>query len=166
MPSLPRAAMTVSTLLAFTACSAGSRTDAAVVEAALHARSDSLQAAESAKNRDLAITFWAPDAIIQGAGSPQVEGREKISALYKVYFEGIGLKSMEGKPTHITVSQSGDLAYEIGVNRFTFSSPKGDLLDVGKYLLVWKKTNGIWYVAALSFTSDAAAPVPVAPAAK
>lgn len=166
MQSLHRTVMLVSMSLAVAACGIGSHQDAAATEASLHARSDSLQAAESAMNRDLAITFWAPDAIIQGAGSPQVEGREKISALYKLYFEGIGLKAMSGKPTHLTISESGDLAYEIGVNHFTFASPKGDLLDVGKYLLVWKKTNGIWYVAALSFTSDAAAPVPAAPAAK
>ena len=42
----------------------------------------------------------------------------------------------------------------------TFGTSKGDMLDVGKFLLVWKKTNGTWYVAALSLTSDAAAPVP------
>jgi hypothetical protein len=37
----------------------------------------------------------------------------------------------------------------------------GDLLDVGKYLAIWKKIDGEWMVAALSFTSDAAEPSPI-----
>ena len=44
-----------------------------------------------------------------------------------------------------------------------FRSPEGDLLDMGKYLLVWKKVNDNWYIAALAFTSDAPAPVPLNP---
>jgi ketosteroid isomerase-like protein len=95
---------------------------------------------------------------------PQVNGRDSVAALYTFFFEKAGLKGLIGKPTQITMSQSGDLAFETGVNHLTFGSPKGDLLDLGKYLMVWKKTNGVWYVQALSFTSDAAAPVPVAPA--
>lgn len=53
------------------------------------------------------------------------------------------------------------MAYEYGVNRMIFTGPEGDLLDVGKYLAIWKKIDGEWYVAALSFTSDSPAPVPV-----
>jgi ketosteroid isomerase-like protein len=67
---------------------------------------------------------------------------------------------LEGKASQITMSASGDLAFEVGVNHMTFGGPKGDMLDPGKYLTVWKKTNGVWYVQALSFTSDAPAPVP------
>jgi hypothetical protein len=40
-------------------------------------------------------------------------------------------------------------------------SSKGDLLDAGKFVVVWKREKGDWYVAALSFTSDASAPVPM-----
>ena len=51
------------------------------------------------------------------------------------------------------------------MNRIVFGSPKGDLVDMGKYVIVWKHERGDWYVSALAFSSDAAAPVP-APAAK
>jgi len=139
--------------------------DAKAEEATLRARSDSLQAAEAAMDQSRAITFWAPDAVIQPAGSPQIDGHDAIAATYKAYFETMNLKALIGKTSKLTISESGDLAYEIGVNHMTFGTPKGDMLDVGKFLIVWKKTNGTWYVAALSFTSDAAAPVP-APVAK
>jgi hypothetical protein len=42
-----------------------------------------------------------------------------------------------------------------------FAGPEGDLLDVGKYLAVLKKVDDEWFVVALSFTSDAPAPVPL-----
>ena len=140
---------------------AGPRIDLAAATAALRTRSQALQAAEGAQNTDAAMAFWAPDAIVQPAGAPQVQGRDAIRALYQSFFSGGKLRKLEGIPTQLEVSQGGDLAYEYGVNHMIFAGPKGDLLDVGKYLLVWKKVDGQWDVVALSFTSDAPAPVPV-----
>lgn len=141
------------------ACSSP-RVDAAAETEAVRARSEALVAAEVAKDTERALAFWAPDAIAQPAGAPQVQGHEAIRALYNSLFQG-PLKEMQGTTTRLEVSQGGDIAYEYGINRMTLSSPAGDLLDVGKYLAVWKKVNGEWFVAALSFTSDAPAPVPV-----
>lgn len=50
--------------------------------------------------------------------------------------------------------------HETGVNRIVMRTPNGDMLDMGKYLIAWKKISGQWYVTALSFTSDAA-PTPI-----
>ena len=63
--------------------------------------------------------------------------------------------------SHVEMSAGGDLAYEYGVNRMVLAGEDGDLLDVGKYLAIWKKIDGEWMVAALSFTSDAAEPTPI-----
>jgi ketosteroid isomerase-like protein len=160
---MPVRVLTVFAVLSLAACNVAPKSTDGAPDPALRARSDSLEAAEAALDKGRAIAFWAPDAIIQPAGMPQVNGRDSVAALYTFFFEKAGLKGLIGKPTQITMSQSGDLAFEVGVNHLTFGSPKGDLLDVGKYLMVWKKTNGVWYVQALAFTSDAAAPVPVAP---
>jgi ketosteroid isomerase-like protein len=138
--------------------------DLTAVEQTLHQRSDSLQAAETAMDVERSITFWAEDAIIQGGGSPQIQGREAITALYRQFFTTGMLKSLTGTSSSLTVAASGDLAYEVGVNRMVLTGKDGDLLDMGKFLLVWKKVDSTWYVAALSFTSDAPAPVPVAAA--
>jgi ketosteroid isomerase-like protein len=147
-------------LAALCSCSAP-RADVAAETAALKARSQGLQAAEGALNVEGALAFWAPDAVVQPAGSPQIQGREAIRALYNGFLSGGQLKRFEGTSSQLEMSQGGDLAYETGVNRMVFAGPKGDLLDVGKYLLVWKKIDGQWYAEALSFTSDAPAPVPV-----
>lgn len=135
--------------------------DLARAEQALHARSDALQAAESAMDATRATSFWTADAVMQGAGMPAVVGRDNIAGVYKQFFTAMNIKELRGTPSHVEVAKSGDLAYETGVNRIVIKTPGGDVLDMGKYLLVWKKIDGEWYAAALSFTSDAPAPVPM-----
>jgi ketosteroid isomerase-like protein len=130
-------------------------------ERTLHARSDGLQAAESAFDAQRATAFWAPDAVIQPAGAPAVVGRDAIGALYKGFFSSGAIKELRGTPSHVAMAKSGDLAYETGVNRIVLKTPNGDMLDMGKYLLVWKRIDGEWYASALAFTSDAAAPAPM-----
>ncbi len=135
--------------------------DSAAVAQAFHARSDALQKAESMKDADASASFYAEDAVLQGAGMPQINVRANILALYKTFFANPDFKEVRGTPSSAMISASGDLAYEVGVNRIVMRSPKGDLLDAGKFVTVWKREKGDWYVAALSFTSDAAAPVPM-----
>jgi len=128
-------------------------------ERTLHARSDGLQAAESAFDATRATAFWATDAVIQPASTPLVVGRDAIGALYRSFFSSGAIKELRGTPTHLTMAKSGDLAYETGINRIVLKTPKGDVLDMGKYLLVWKRIDGEWYASALSFNSDAVEPV-------
>ena len=130
-------------------------------ERALHARSDAFQAAESALDAQRATSFWATDAVVQPAGSPALVGRDAVGALYRQIFGSGAVKELRGTPSHVEMAKSGDLAYETGVNRIVWKTPNGDALDMGKYLLVWKKIDGEWYASAISFTSDAAAPVPM-----
>ena len=150
----------LSGLLALGACGPAP-VDVAAETKALIARSEAVSVAEAAKDREKALTFWAPDAVVQPSAGPQIQGREAVSKMYQFVFDSTGLKSFSGKSAGFVVAASGDIAYETGINRMTFGTPKGDVLDAGKYLGVWKKTNGTWYIAALSFSSDAPAPVPV-----
>ena len=124
----------------------------------LRARSEAVVAAEAAQDIKGAVAFYADDAIIQSAGLPQVQGKEALSDLYRQFFAGRQVKEFSGTATNLEVSQSGDLAYESGINRMVFADPNGDLLDMGKYLAVWKKINNEWLIVALSFTSDAPSP--------
>jgi uncharacterized protein (TIGR02246 family) len=135
--------------------------DTAKVVDAVRARSKAVSAAESAKDTQGAVAFYADDAIVQAPGAPQLQGRDAITALYSQLFADTTFKGISSTISNITVSQSGDLAYEIGINRMVYRSPKGDLLDIGKYLIVWKKIKGDWYISAIAFSSDAPAPVPM-----
>jgi ketosteroid isomerase-like protein len=130
---------------------------------ALLARSRQLAAAESARRIDTALTLWADDAVVQPPGGPQIRGRAAIGDLYRHFFEGGALREFSSTSSYIEVARGGDIGYEFGTSRVILSGPEGDLLDAGKYLAVWKKVNGTWMVAALSFTSDTPAPVPYEP---
>lgn len=133
--------------------------DVAAETVAVRIRSEGCVAAESAKNAAGALAFFAEDVIVQPAGMPQIQGKEALGELYRWWFEESGLKEFSGTTSHIEVSAAGDLAYEYGVNRMVLVGPEGDLLDMGKYLGVWKKINGEWFIAVLSFSSDKPAPV-------
>ena len=129
--------------------------------AALQARTKGVVAAEVAFDVPEALKYWAEDAIMQPAGSPLIKGKKAIRELYKQYFESGHLREFSGVSSHLEMAGSGDLAYEYGVNRMVLAGDNRDLLDVGKYLAVWKKINGEWLVVALSFTSDAPEPCPI-----
>ncbi|HET8770446.1 MAG TPA: DUF4440 domain-containing protein [Gemmatimonadaceae bacterium] len=148
------------TVLALAVCSscASVPMDSTAEVDAVRARSEALAAAEAAMDFTTALTFWAPDAIVQPSGMPQIRGHEAIKDLYGG-FTTMQVKSFEGTSSHIEAS--GDLAFDYGVNRLVLVGESGDMLDVGKYLAVWKKVDGEWMVAALSFTSDAPVPAPV-----
>ena len=128
----------------------------AEIEAEVRARSEAVVAAEMSGDYDAAVSFFAPDAVIQMANAPQIQGRETLLALYH---EVLGATlEFEGTATRIVPAASGDLAYEYGINRFVFETPDGPAEDMGKYLVVWQKTEGEWYVAAIAVSSDAPPP--------
>jgi len=59
----------------------------------------------------------------------------------------------------VQVASSGDLAIQTGGYHFTGLGPKGDAEDKGRFVTVWKKTNGEWKVAHdIGLTTMPAAP--------
>ena len=105
------------------------------------------------------LAFWAPDGVLLPPGAPPVVGHDALRELYGQFFAP-NVKSFGSTTTHVEISESGDMAWEYGVNRLVLTGPDGDLLDLGKYLATWRKIDGEWFVAAVSFSSDAPAPVP------
>lgn len=138
--------------------------DIAAETATFRARAEGIGDAEKRMAVDEALGFYHADAVVLPSGAPAIRGREAVRAMYQEYFASGMIKDFEASITHLEVAASGDIAYEYGVNRFTLNTPDGEMLDVGKYLAIWKKVDGEWYAAVLAFNSDAAAPTPVAPA--
>ena len=121
------------------------------VRAEIQARSKELVAAEEAFDWEAAVTFYASDAVVQPANAPQIQGREAQLELYRTFPKMI---EFEGTTTAIIPAEGGDMGYEYGINRFIFDTPDGPLEDYGKYLVVWTKIDGEWFVAALSFSGN------------
>lgn len=127
--------------------------DLVAEEAAIRARSQGVSAAEQAKDAAAAAAFYAEDAIIHPSGMPRIEGR----AAYQEFFSGMMSQlppdaSLVSTPGSVTVAASGDMAVETGSSQFTI----GGTATAGKYLVVWRKINGEWMVAALSWNDDTA----------
>jgi ketosteroid isomerase-like protein len=125
--------------------------DIEAVKAELRARSKAAVAAEMAFDWEKAVSFFAPDVIVQPANGPQIQGREAQLEAYRAFPKMI---EFEGTTTAIVPAASGDMAYEYGMNHFIFETPDGPLEDYGKYLSVWTKIDGEWFIAALSFSSN------------
>jgi len=56
----------------------------------------------------------------------------------------------------VEAAASGDLAYDYGGYNFAFDSDQGPFAEEGKYIVVWKKINGAWMVAADIFNNNSA----------
>ena len=150
-------------LLIFLFIVTGCSPDISKETAAVAARSKAVTAAEEAMNIPEIMKYWDKDAIVQAAGSPQIQGREAIIRLYHQLFEDTVMKlkqftSSSFNSPNITVARSGDIAYDYGTNRFVFTIANCYRLQMGKYLIVWKKNHGEWFVSAVSFTSDSDVP--------
>lgn len=147
--------------LALAACTAGpsgQAPDLSVAQEEVRAASESLLNAESARDIDAAMRFWADDAIVQSGNVPQVQGAEAVRDIYNQLFNELPISELESTPTAIHVAASGDLAWEYGVNRTVFDMADGPYTDMGKYLLIWAKQDGSWKVVAFAYSSDAPPP--------
>jgi len=125
----------------------------------VQACSDSLLMAESELNAEAAIRYYAEDAIVQGPGTPQIQGKMAIAEMYRQFFGLSQLKEFSVKSTYINLSKSGDVAYEYGTNKVVMSALQNDLIDSGKYTLVWRKYNDKWLVVILAFSNDNPEPI-------
>jgi ketosteroid isomerase-like protein len=125
--------------------------DIEAIRAEIQARSKALVAAEEVFDWETAVTFFASDVVVQPANAPQIQGREAQLELYRTFPKMI---EFEGTTTAIIPAEGGDMAYEYGVNRFIFETPDGPLEDYGKYLVVWTKIDGEWFVAAFSLSGN------------
>ena len=145
-----------SMVIGYAACmSAPAQTvDLAAEEAAVRARSAEIVAAEDGKNVDAAVAFYLDDAIIQAPNAPMARGAAAIREFY-TQMVTMPYTDLSSEPVDIQVAASGDMAFEHGINRITLPSPDGSsVTELGKYMLVWKKVDGEWSIAALSFSMD------------
>ena len=123
------------------------------VEEEVRAASERLISHEIAKNFETVASIYAPDAALQAANMPQLEGREAIFKAYQEFFSEV--LELHGSPTKIIAASSCDMAVEYGWNRIVFDSPDGRVEIPGKYSRGWKKTDGAWQVMVQTYSPDA-----------
>jgi ketosteroid isomerase-like protein len=122
---------------------------------ALLAADGALERAYAAKNVSTALSFFAPNASVLGAGVPTLSGRAAIRKSLADAFERSDL-SISWHADKADVATSGDFGYTSGKNRVSFGSKSKTLPIIGKYVTVWKRQpDRTWKVILDIYNGDA-----------
>ena len=119
---------------------------------ALEARQTAFLSAMADRDAEVVAELFAPDAVVHVAGMPPLQGREGIRRFYGNVFEF--LEASRVMPAALHVSAAGDMAWGHGETRNEFRGPEGPVAYGGKYLMVWRKVEGDWLIAAYGISSD------------
>ena len=110
-------------------------------------------AAAAEKDIDKIVDLYAEDGYFMASNAPPVQGREAIGEAWSGLLGLPGITITFGA-TRIDVSSSGDLAMDLGTYALGFDTETGRVNDHGKYVVVWKRVDGEWKVAADIFNSN------------
>ncbi len=102
---------------------------------------------------DTIASIYAPNGVLMPPNASTAEGREAVAAVWAGWGELPGV-AINFAPDSIKVSESGDMAADIGHYTFAFDTENGRFEDQGKYLVVWNKIDGQWQIIADMFNSN------------
>lgn len=109
--------------------------------------------AETPKDIDKFVSYFASDATVYVPGMPAVKGTDAIRKAFTEMSAAPGF-SITWKAANADVSSAGDVGYTTG----TYTSTMGGATEQGKYVTVWKKdVSGDWKVVEDIFNADAPA---------
>jgi ketosteroid isomerase-like protein len=104
------------------------------------ARNEQLSAAFNNQDAEAMAALYTLDAQLLPPNFDLVDGRSAIETfwgtLFNLGFDGVILETLE-------VTGTGSLANEVGL--FTLFL-NGQVFDNGKYVVIWKKVAGKWYL--------------------
>lgn len=131
-------------------------TDAATVRSEIEAINDRFEQALLAQDAAALATIYSEDAVAMPPGTPRVEGRAAIEAMFTDWFAQMApSESFTLTTDQVVLAESGEVAYEIGTYQTSGTSPEGEPYEsTGKYLGVWENVNGEWKIAADSWSDD------------
>jgi ketosteroid isomerase-like protein len=120
---------------------------------AIRDRSARWLAAVDRLDADHAAAFYAEEGVFLVPNVPAARGREQVAAAWAQLLGAPGL-ALGWTPTSVEVARAGDLAYELGTYRLGMDGPAGRVEDHGKYVVVWRRLEGVWLVVVDIFNSD------------
>ena len=85
------------------------------------------------------VELYTSDAMLLPTGSDFIQGRAAIRTFWQGAID-MGVK--EAKLDILEVELQGDVAIEVG--RYQLKGASGEVMDWGKYLVVWKQEEGSW----------------------
>ena len=102
---------------------------------------------------DRVAAFYTEDGAFLPPNAPLARGREAVKGVWAFLLSAPNL-SLRWTPSSVEVAAAGDMAYEIGTYQLAMDAPAGRVDDDGKYVVVWRKMDGGWEVAADIFNSS------------
>ena len=117
------------------------------------ANSDFAANARAGNAQTLVTNFYAPDAAVMPPNMPALRGRDAILQFWTGFLAS-GAVDLARTSTNVT-QPSADTAIETGRYDLSLRPPSGQAIkDAGKYVVIWKKSNGRWWAAQDIFNSD------------
>ncbi|MEE1877573.1 YybH family protein [Altererythrobacter litoralis] len=156
--------ITASALL-ISSCDAGKEnTNAASTEAAASTTSAADEDAirgqvarwlELIKSKDAAAIsqMYTEDGAFMPSNAPIGKGRAAIQENWAAMMSTPGF-DLTFAPEQIIVSSSGDMALDRGTYRLSVAPEGTEQIEIGKYVVVWRKVDGEWKAAADIINSD------------
>ncbi len=114
---------------------------------------ESWLAAIVAKDAAKIAGLYTEDSYFMASNAPRVEGRLGIGEAWKNLMALPNFELTFGA-IEIVVSESGDMALDVGTYELGLDTDQGRANDKGKYVLVWRKVDGQWLVKADIFNSS------------
>jgi uncharacterized protein (TIGR02246 family) len=125
------------------------------VRAAIEAANKGFEAAFARSDAPGVAALYTAQAQLLPAHSDVVTGAEAISRFWQAAFDsgatGVSLVTLE-------VEGYGDTAIEVG--RLELRGADSQVLDQGKYIVIWKKEGGVWKLHRDIWTTSVAADAP------
>jgi len=117
------------------------------------ANADFAAAARAGNAQTLVDNYYAPDAEVMAPNRPEFRGREAIRAFWTAF---LAAGSVDIALTSTSVTQpSSDVAIETGRYDLSLRPASGQAIkDAGKYMVIWKKSNGRWWATEDIFNTD------------
>lgn len=106
-----------------------------------------------AKDAAAIAQLYTEDGAVMPPNSPIGKGRSAVEQTWTAMMQTPGF-DLTIVPEQIIVSSSGDMALDRGTYRLAVAPDGSELIDTGKYVVVWRKVGGEWKAAADIFNSD------------
>jgi uncharacterized protein (TIGR02246 family) len=131
--------VTVSLLLLINAsCNTVQQDNAKTHDAIVAANEQFMTAFGNSDDAAMAV-LYTEDAKLMPSNSDFVSGNEAVRAFWKSVFD-MGIK--KAKLETLEVEGMGDTACEVG--KYTLFTEGEQVVDSGKYVIIWKMVNGQW----------------------
>src|SRR5919202_970954 len=114
-------------------------TASADVRDAIAATNREIQSAFAAGDAGRLARCYTSGAMLLPPGADRVTGGERIEAFWRDILN-LGIKGAQLET--LEAEQHGDIAHEVG--RYGLTGEGGQVVDRGKYVVLWKQEQGRW----------------------